>query len=155
MQIFGDEGNDAIYGGSGNDLLNGGDGNDFIFGGDGDDTINAGSGNNYVITGEGNDTILIDRSALSDGEDMIVVEDFHVGTDALELGDGMSVKDITSHTDNSIDYTEVLVGDDQGNDVVVKLLGVTQTELSEHQTTISDTNTADDLIQFMIDSGTE
>ena len=155
VQVFADEGDDAIYGGNGNDLLNGGDGNDFIFGGDGDDTINAGSGNNYVITGEGNDTILIDRSALSDGDDMIVVEDFHVGTDALELGDGMSVKDITSHTDNSIDYTEVIVGDDQGNDVIVKLLGVTQTELTDHQTTISDPNTADDLIQFMIDSGTE
>lgn len=164
-EIQGGGGDDAIYAGGGDDLLVGGDGNDFIFGGGGDDTIEGGAGDDYInpgsgdaliTTGEGNDIIHIDQSVLTGkGESEIVVTDFQLGTDALELGDGMSVKDIISGTQDSINYTEVLVGDDQGHDVVVKLLGVSKADLSEHQTPVEAGAGHDDLIQFLIDSGNE
>ncbi|CCH50062.1 protein of unknown function [Pseudodesulfovibrio piezophilus C1TLV30] len=160
--IDGGAGHDAIYGGDGNDILIGGEGNDFIYGGGGNDTIDAGSGNdfinagsghNVVTTGDGNDTLFIDQSALNQSHSEIVVNDFVVGTDALEMGDGMSVKDITTVTENSIQYTQVLVGDDHDNNVIVKLLGVTQTDLDSHSTGVDAATHSDDLIQYMIDSG--
>jgi|GEM_PF-3286689 len=161
--IYGEKGDDTLLGGDGNDLLVGGKGDDFIFGGagydtiegdSGDDYINPGSGGALITTGEGNDTIFIDQSALAEGNSEIIVKDFELGSDALELGDGMSVKDIMSGTEDSISYTQVLVGDEHNNNVVVKLLGVTQTAL-EHQSDVTPDASADDLIQYMIDSASD
>jgi len=145
-------GDDAIYAGDGADLLVGGEGDDFIFAGGGDDQISAGTGDNYVITGEGSDTIYIDQSVLAEGRDEIIVEDFTVGEDVLQLDEGLSIKDIT--LDENSDFTELLIGDED-NGVVVKLLGVNPTDFSEHQSSVDPDTQADDLIQYMIDSDNE
>ncbi|QJB57170.1 VCBS domain-containing protein [Pseudodesulfovibrio sp. zrk46] len=153
--LIGGDGDDHLYGGRGNNLLVGGEGDDFLTGGEHNDIFVTGDGDDTIETGRGNDTVFIDQSVLGHGSD-IVVTDFNAGHDVLELGDGVSVKDITSGTENHVEYTEVLVGDEQGNDVVVKLLGVSQTDLSDHNSSVDSTNTAaDDLIQYMIDSGNE
>ncbi|QGY40221.1 tandem-95 repeat protein [Pseudodesulfovibrio cashew] len=160
--LSGDAGNDLLVGGDGDDILLGGDGNDTIHGGAGSDLINGGAGDDFIApesggdsitTGEGADTLFIDHSVLDNGGGDIVVNDFQLGNDALELGEGMTVKDITSGSDNSINYTEVLVGDEHGNDVVVRLLGVSQTDISSHQSDVAAEHQGDDLIQYIIDSG--
>ena len=63
--IFGGDGNDAVYGGiendrffgdAGNDALDGGLGNEKLFGGDGNDTLTGGIGADYLSGGSGVDT---------------------------------------------------------------------------------------------------
>jgi VCBS repeat-containing protein len=152
--LVGGTGNDHLIGGAGHDLLVGGPGDDLLIGGLGNDTFHPGSGHDTIITGDGSDTIIIDPSVLADGGGEIVVQDFSVGTDALDLQDGMHVHNIEyGTTADSISYADVLVSDDAGHQVVVKLLGVTQTDISDHQSSVTPADHADDLIQYMIDSG--
>jgi hypothetical protein len=97
-------------------------------------------------------TIHIAQSALAEAGNEHVVENFSVG-DTLELKEGLSIKDITWDTnEDQTDYTLILVGDDDGNHTAVKLLGVSQADLSAHQTDVDVGTTTDDLIQHMIDS---
>ncbi|MBI9081454.1 MAG: hypothetical protein JEY79_17145 [Pseudodesulfovibrio sp.] len=97
-------------------------------------------------------TIHIAQSALAETGNEHVVENFSVG-DTLELKDGLTIKDITWDTnEDQTDYTLILVGDDDGNHAAVKLLGVSQADLSAHQTDVDVGTTTDDLIQHMIDS---
>ncbi|WP_285907335.1 tandem-95 repeat protein, partial [Pseudodesulfovibrio pelocollis] len=151
--LEGNAGNDTLIGGSGNNLLVGGPGDDLLIGGIGNDTFNPGSGRDVIRTGDGFDTIIIDRSVLADGGGEITVEDFSVGMDALDLRDGMEVRDIAfGTTADNISYADVLVGND-ADQVVIKLLGVSQTNLSGHQSAVTHENHVDDLLQYMIDSG--
>jgi Cadherin domain./Hemolysin-type calcium-binding repeat (2 copies). len=152
--LDGGDGNDMLVGGHGNDLLVGGQGDDLLIGGLGDDTFNPGSGHDVINTGEGNDTIIIDPSVLAHGGGEIVVEDFTVGTDSLDFQNGMHVDSINyGTTAEGISYTDVLVGDDADNQVVVKLLGVAQADFSGHETPVTSGDHVDDLLQYMIDSG--
>ncbi|MFH1913792.1 MAG: Ig-like domain-containing protein, partial [Pseudomonadota bacterium] len=150
--LEGNAGNDTLIGGSGNNLLVGGPGDDLLIGGSGNDTFNPGSGRDVIRTGDGFDTIIIDRSVLADGGGEITVEDFSVGLDALDLQDGMEVRGIEFGTIDQIDYADVLVGTDE-DQVVIKLLGVSQTNLSGHESAVTHDNHVDDLLQYMIDSG--
>jgi VCBS repeat-containing protein len=152
--LEGNAGNDTLIGGTGNDLLVGGAGDDLLVGGTGDDIFAPGSGRDVIHTGDGHDTIIIDPSVLADGGGEITVEDFAVGTDAIGLRDGMHIDTINyGTTEDNIDYADVLVSDDSGSHVVVKLLGVSQTDLSDHETAVTHDDHVDDLLQYMIDSG--
>ncbi|MUM77922.1 tandem-95 repeat protein, partial [Pseudodesulfovibrio sp. F-1] len=151
--LKGNAGNDTLVGGSGNNLLVGGPGDDLLIGGSGDDTFNPGSGRDVIRTGDGNDTIIIDPSVLADGGGEITVEDFTVGMDALDLQDGMKVLDITFKDTEELNYAEVLVGkDSEQEQVVIKLLGVTQTSFSDYETAVSPDSHVDDLLKYMIES---
>ncbi len=152
--LHGHDGNDLLVGGDGNDLLVGGHGDDQLFGGHGDDVIVTGQGHDLVHTGEGSDVIHIDPSVLDDGNS-VTVEDYTLGTDSLELGDGLKINDVIYDDDNSV--TRLLISDEHGgHDVVVDLLGVTRTDLSHFESHVDPSGgQVDDLIQYLIDSGSE
>ena len=93
VEIFGNNGNDAILGteldefidgGSGNDLLNGGEGNDELIGGGGSDTLIGGSGDDELRGESGNDIL-----------------NAGTGFDAIYGGDGYDTVQISG---NSSDY---------------------------------------------------
>lgn len=100
-------------------------------------------------------TIYIAPSALTENNSEYIVNNFNAG-DTLELEEGLTIDNIIwNDSDEEVDYTQILVSDDVGNHIVVKLMGVSQTDLSEHMTDVDAGTTADDLIQLMIDSGHE
>ncbi|MCJ2163464.1 hypothetical protein [Pseudodesulfovibrio sp. S3] len=99
------------------------------------------------------DSFFIDPSVLSEGQSEIVLSNFIFGSDHLELPDGMSIKDVVVNNDH--DFTEVIIGqnDHMGEDIVVKLLGISQPDMPTHDLAIDAENTADDLINHLIHSG--
>ncbi|MEF2232173.1 MAG: cadherin-like domain-containing protein, partial [Pseudodesulfovibrio sp.] len=145
--IDGGAGHDLLVGGHGNDTLYGGAGNDTILGGDDHDLIIASGGYDQVTLGDGNDTIFIDQSVLADGE--MIVSDFNVHHDVLELGDGLSISDII--IDDTHDYTQLLISNGE-SDIVVKLLGVTPADFAANSLVVDTDTHADSLIQMLIDA---
>ncbi|BCS87996.1 hypothetical protein [Pseudodesulfovibrio sediminis] len=95
----------------------------------------------------------IDPSVLQHGESEIVVSNFHIGSDVLELPDGMSIKDVI--VDNDHDFTELVIGqNDTGHDdIVVKLLGISQPDLPMQDYGMNSEHATDDLINHIIHSG--
>ncbi|MBU4243837.1 MAG: hypothetical protein KJ857_05730, partial [Proteobacteria bacterium] len=147
--LFGGDGNDTLVGDHGNDLLVGGAGDDLIYGGTGNDMVIAGTGYDQVELGSGNDTIFIDQSVLADGGGEMIVSDFNVRQDVLELGDGLSIDNIIMSSTQ--DYTQlVITNGDQ--DIVVKLLGVTPSDFTNHNPIVNTDTTADSLIQMLVEA---
>jgi len=99
--------------------------------------------------------LYIDPSALEEGQNEIIVNDFNVGSNVLELPEGMTVKDVVVDADNA--FTEVIVGPDSdviGNaDIVVRLHGVSQADLPTHEYATEGENMAEDLISQLLNSG--
>uniref|UniRef100_UPI0004784E19 tandem-95 repeat protein n=1 Tax=Desulfovibrio oxyclinae TaxID=63560 RepID=UPI0004784E19 len=151
--LHGGDGDDLLVGGNGADLLNGGDGNDLLFGGDGNDTILASGGNDRVHLGAGEDSIFIDPSLLTDGNE-IVVEDYNVREDSIQLAEGMSIESMSYDSDNGL--AQLLVSEDSGEqEVVVKLMGMSRADFDQFDTTVHADVQPDDLVQHVIDSGNE
>jgi Ca2+-binding RTX toxin-like protein len=146
--LFGGDGNDTLVGDHGNDLLVGGHGNDLLYGGSGHDMVIAGTGYDEVTLGSGHDTIFIDQSVLADGGGEMVVSDFNVRQDVLELGDGLSSYEITNGTQ---DFTQLVISDGE-HDIVVKLLGVTPADFTSHNPVVDTNTTADSLIQMLVEA---
>ncbi|BDQ38874.1 hypothetical protein SYK_32340 [Pseudodesulfovibrio nedwellii] len=99
------------------------------------------------------DGFFIDPSVLENGEDKIVVSDFHFGSDVLELPLGMYIKDVL--VDHEHDFTEVIIGqiDALHDDIVVKLLGVSQFDMpTSHMDMAGDQDAVNSMIQAIIDS---
>ncbi|NDV18288.1 hypothetical protein GO013_02515 [Pseudodesulfovibrio sp. JC047] len=99
------------------------------------------------------DSFFIDPSVLEHGENEIIVSNFTVGSHTLEFPEGMSVKDVI--VDTKHDLTEVIVSqnDTDTDDIVVKLLGVSQPDLPMHDYGLDTDSTTDDLINHLIQSG--
>ena len=99
------------------------------------------------------ESFFIDPSVLGHGENEIVFTNFTVGSDTLELPDGLSVKDVIVDTEH--DVTELIIGQDNttNDDIVVKLLGVSQPDLPMHEYGIDSDHATDDLINHLINSG--
>jgi len=99
------------------------------------------------------DSFFIDPSVLDQGESEIVLSNFTVGSDVLELPADMAIKDI--FVDNEHDLTNVIVGqnNDVQDDIVVKLLGVSQQDLPTQDFGLDAESTTDDLINHLISSG--
>ena len=104
-------------------------------------------------TGTDGDSFFIDPSVLADGQSEIVLSNFTFGSNHLELADGMSIKDVV--VDNEHHLTEVVIGqnDHMGDDIVVKLLGISQPDLPMHEYGIEGEHATDDLINHLIHSG--
>jgi Ca2+-binding RTX toxin-like protein len=83
-------GDDAVIGFSWADQLSGGAGNDVLIGNGGDDTLVGGLGNDDLQGGTGNNVY---RYARGDGQDVISVSGT-TSTDTLELGAGITLKDL-------------------------------------------------------------
>ncbi|WP_187170584.1 VCBS domain-containing protein [Salidesulfovibrio onnuriiensis] len=147
--IYGQEGNDTIYGDSGVDLLNGGSGDDVLFGGAGNDTFVVGDGVDSVHTGEGADTIYIAPSALGEGMDSGA--QYMIGEDVIKLHEDLNLQQINYN--QSTDIAELIASDSHGNEIVVNLHGVERVDLSAFESHLNDPNPADDIIQYVIDSG--
>jgi Ca2+-binding RTX toxin-like protein len=102
--LVGSNGNDGITAGygdtliigvSGNNTLVGGAGDDTIQGGTGADTIEGGSGTTQVFGGNGQETYVFN---VGDGSDTIVENRVTLGTDVLQLGEGIKLSDVTFAT---------------------------------------------------------
>lgn len=100
------------------------------------------------------DTFFIDPSVLAQGEHEILVSDFTPGHDTLELPEGMEVKNIV--VDAEHDLTEIVIGQNNapsGDDIVVKLLGVSQPDLLGQDYGVETDTSGEDLIAHLINSG--
>ena len=97
------------------------------------------------------DTLFVDPSVLDHSE--IVVSNFTFGSNHLGLPEGVSIKGVV--VDNEHDLTEVVIGhaDHTSDDIVVKLLGVSQPDLPVHEYGMEGEQTANDLINHLIHSG--
>lgn len=95
-QLFGGEGNDSLFGNIADNST--GDGHDLLSGGAGDDLLKAAGGENTLLGGAGNDTLVADAGdnamsggegadvfVLSDAVQTLLVSDFAVGEDVLDL----------------------------------------------------------------------
>ena len=149
--IDGGAGDDSIDGGEGNDTLNGALGNDTLFGRAGDDTLSGNAGNDILEGGKGNDdidggagddTYIFNRG---DGADSIkdgglykpyswlnYTQIINGGTDTLQFGEGITIKDI------------IIKADADNNDLIVAIKedGVAFEDLSD---TITLTNWFDEV----------
>ena len=98
------------------------------------------------------ETFFIDPSVLAQGEHEILVSNFTLGHDTLELPEGLSIKDVV--VDTAHDITEVILGGENStDDIVVKLLGVNQAALPANDFSLTDDSGGDDLVSHMISSG--
>jgi len=131
------------------------DGNDFLIH-EGSDEILIEEGGDASPSDNETDTIIIDQSALNGdpSSNMMVIEDYNAGTDSLSMQESMIIKAVNSYCDTKdhIEYTEVMMGDNDGNDTVVRLLGVSRENLEQFSSNVDTDTKADDLIQYMIDS---
>lgn len=98
-------------------------------------------------------SLFIDPSVLGDGQSEIVVTNFNFGSDHLELADALSVKDVVVDSEN--DQTSIILSqnDHAGDDIVVKLLGVSHPDIPAHGFHVETDHSADDLINHLIHSG--
>lgn len=100
------------------------------------------------------DTIFIDPSVLHDGNSEILVSNFSVGHDSLELPDGMIVRNVV--VDDTHNVTELIIGQENAlaghDDIVVKLLGVSQPDLPINDFGLEPERATDDLIDHIINS---
>ncbi|WP_150050569.1 calcium-binding protein [Methylomonas rhizoryzae] len=91
--LIGGGGDDTLSGAGGSDNLLGGAGDDTLYGQDGDDTLDGGAGNDNLQGDAGSDTYLF---GVGSGQDIISDYDTTANkTDSVELGDGISVSDVT------------------------------------------------------------
>ena len=98
------------------------------------------------------ETFFIDPSVLAQGEHEILVTNFTLGHDTLELPEGLAIKDVV--VDTAHDITEVVLsGSNSTDDIVVKLMGANQPALPAHDLGLSDDSGGDDLVSHMISSG--
>lgn len=101
------------------------------------------------------DSFFIDPSVLQDGESEIIVNDFHVGSNVLELPDDLSIKDVI--VDNDHDLTELVLSHNDAtaheSDIIVKLMGVSLPDLPDQDFGLDAENSTDDLINHLIHSG--
>lgn len=151
--LYGGSGNDSLYGNDSKNTLAGGDGNDLLVGGSSDDLILVGTGDE-VYTSYGHDTIFIDQSVLAEGGGEIVVKDFNVDHDTLQLEEGLSISDVIVGDENG-DTQLILTSDNPdavGDDVVVKLLGVNRVDFMDENPVVDTHTSADTLIEMMINS---
>ena len=159
-QLSGGEGNDILVGGDGRDLLVGGGGDDLLIGGHDNDLIIASTGHDHVDLGSGSDTIFIDQSVLADSDGQMVVSDFNLGQDVLELGNGLSIHDVEINGDGD---TQLLLGGEGTPEFTLILEGVTSDDFAclegvtpqsfESIAHVDTTDaTADSLIQMLIDA---
>ncbi|GJE00636.1 tandem-95 repeat protein [Methylobacterium isbiliense] len=88
--LLGGNGDDRLFGGQGRDRLEGETGADWLDGGLGADTLLGGQGNDTLVGGAGADVFVLGKSGGSD-----TVTDFQVGTDRLELLDGLTARSAT------------------------------------------------------------
>jgi hypothetical protein len=103
--------------------------------------------------GANDNGLYIDPSVLAHGQSEIVVSNFTLGSDHLQLPDTLSVKDVV--VDNEHDLTSVILAhnDQAGDDIVVKLLGVSHPDMPGHDMQIDVDHSGDDLISHLIHSG--
>lgn len=94
-------------------------------------------------------TFYVDPSLLPAGEHEILVSDFTLGHDILELPADMAVKDVI--VDAEHDLTRLIL-DGGESDIVVSLMGVLQADLPDHDFAMT-ADSGDDLISHMIHSG--
>jgi hypothetical protein len=117
----------------------------------GHDDIFAGDSHAIHVTTEP-ETFFVDPSVLAQGEHEILVANFTIGHDTLELPEGLSIKDVVVDTEH--DLTEVIIsGADNTEDFVVKLMGMHQPDLPGQDYAITSDTDGDDLIHHMINSG--
>ncbi|OIQ52293.1 hypothetical protein BerOc1_00768 [Pseudodesulfovibrio hydrargyri] len=97
--------------------------------------------------------LFIDPSVLAHGQSEIVISNFTLGSNHLELPDTLSVKDVV--VDHEHDLTSVILAqnDHTGDDIVVKLLGVSHPDMPGHDIHIDADHSGDDLITHLIHSG--
>ncbi|MEB3213290.1 MAG: cadherin-like domain-containing protein, partial [Leptolyngbyaceae bacterium] len=88
--LKGNSGSDQLQGEDGNDTLLGGSENDVLDGGSGSDRLDGGTGSDRLTGGEGADVFVLNAGQGGD-----IITDFEGGIDALELGGGMRLDDLT------------------------------------------------------------
>ena len=100
--LVGGAGDDALSGGLGNDEFLGGAGNDSINGGEGDDIITGGLGDDSILGGNGIDTANINLAT--------------DGADAINLGAGNDVMQVSGAGQIRLTFTSSEVGNGSAND---------------------------------------
>ncbi|MBG0791394.1 MAG: hypothetical protein H0S80_12955 [Desulfovibrionaceae bacterium] len=107
---------------------------------------------NVMEESSDSELFFVDPSVLANGENEIVFSNFTVGSDLLELREGLSVKDVIVYDEQEL--TEVVIGrsDEPADDIVVKLLGVSQSDLPTYEFGVDGDRAADDLINHLIQS---
>ena len=102
-----------INAGQGNDTVTGGSGNDFLVGGAANDVLNGAAGNDSFIGGAGND--IIDGS---DGDDIAIFNVSTNGADAVNLGNGSDIVNVSAAAAGQVrlTFTSAEVGNSNAND---------------------------------------
>ncbi len=111
----GTAGNDLISGFSWADQLAGGSGDDTIYGYGGSDTLVGGLGNDSLVGGTGNNVY---RYTRGDGQDVIEVQGGGASNDTLELGAGITLKDLAVVAGANVDglsYLDLIFKDGKGS----------------------------------------
>ena len=124
--LVGAAGGDRLYGGGGADVINGEIGNDFISGDVGDDLLTGGAGKDTLKGGEGNDVFVLESLDVHD-----TIIDFELGSDRLQLADGLTLGQLTivDHESN----TGALLRDSANHNSVIAIVeNVQATDLSIH-----------------------
>ena len=95
--ITGASNDDYFIGGGGSDILSGNDGNDTLIGGIGFDFLSGGAGADYLQGDENTNTLFggvgADTFAIANRGNNTIV-DFELGTDMIQLGDGVTFEDL-------------------------------------------------------------
>jgi serralysin len=109
---------DAYYinGGMGDDVLSGGVANDFLVGGAGNDRLNGGEGADSFIGGGGSDEIRGGR-----GRDTATLDVSTAGSDAIDLGGGGDVVNVSGAGQVRLTFTSAEVGNGEGADSATML----------------------------------
>jgi hypothetical protein len=113
-------------------------------------------GDHVVHADEGSGSIFIDPSVMQDGNGEIVVTNFVMGQDTLELPEDMVVRDVTVDGDHNL--TELIIGQQDGpdgqDDIVIKLLSALPDPGAAHSSAVDldSGSDIDHLIQHIIDS---
>jgi len=113
-------------------------------------------GDHVVHADEGAGSIFIDPSVMQDGNGEIVVANFVMGQDTLELPEDMTVRDVTVDSDHNL--TELIIGPQDGpdgqDDIVIKLLSALPDpgEVPSSAVDLDSGSDIDHLIQHIIDS---
>lgn len=130
--LIGTSSDDYLMGDDGNDVLDGGNGNDELHGGSGDDWLGFSGGIDTVGGGAGADTFAVGGAVVASPGGRMIVSDFDVGEDHIDLSDALaslfSLPSTVSMT-SSVDGSSTLIGVHSGN------AGVFEIELQNLQLT--------------------
>lgn len=146
--VYGGDGDDAIYVANGYAAVVGGDGDDFIVTGDAWAEIVVGQGNDYIRLGGGEGDILIDQSVMVDGS-VVTVENFDTGGDDVMIGKDASLSSVAQVGDD----LHLTIEADNGAEVVIELLGVSQTDTGSFVNDFNISQDLNDIVQDIIDAG--